>query len=70
MPLCPRGYRRSSARIASSNFLRSLYIRYATATLGARHADTLRAQAYLGDTRLNLGDAAGAVALLEVVMHK
>ena len=33
------------------------------ATLGPRHADTMMAQAYLGDTRLKLGDAAGAVAL-------
>eukprot|EP01045_Picozoa_sp_COSAG04_P028817 COSAG04_NODE_4573_length_2008_cov_8.534835_3_plen_95_part_00 len=37
-----------------------------TATVGARHAETLMAQAYLGHARLQQGDAAGAVALLEV----
>ena len=39
-----------------------------TATRGPRHADTLLAQAYLASTRLRLGDAAGAVALLEVAV--
>ena len=36
------------------------------ATLGPRHAETLFAQAKLANARLQLGDAAGAVALLEV----
>ncbi len=37
-----------------------------TATLGPRHADTLLAQANLATAKWRLGDAAGAVALLEV----
>ena len=37
-----------------------------TATLGPRHAQTLSAQANLAHTKRQLGDAQGAVALLEV----
>ena len=39
---------------------------YEIEQLGPRHADTLQAQSNVGETLLALGDAQGAVALLEV----